>query len=272
MENILNLINENTIYILIAMAGMLFIVFSLCIILCIKQAKLRKRYDFFMGANQQPNVSLEEKLNEYFEQVCDIKEKYEKVLDTVNNMNENMNFCIQKVGVVRYNPFDELGGNLCFCVAMLDGKDNGVVLNGIHSKNGSYTYAKPIEMGVSPYVLSKEELEALEKAKNSAYDVQPKKIVKSKQRKQVSASMQEKENQMNNLFEKEKKTKQNSAMDKAKELTFKMDYEFKKEKKKEKYSDIEIMEKSKVNNMFAEMNQEEILKEAMQIVKNKIVS
>ena len=61
---------------------------------------------------------------------------------------------IQKVGLIRYNPFDEMGGNLCFALALLDGNDNGVVLNGIHSRTGSFTYAKPIEMGVSSFSAS----------------------------------------------------------------------------------------------------------------------
>ena len=94
-------------------------------------------------------------------------------------MSEN----IQKVGIVRYNPFDEMGGNLCFALALLDAKDNGVVLNGIHSRTGSFTYAKPIEMGVSTYVLSTEELQAVEMAQKNAYKRKAEKVVKVKPKK-----------------------------------------------------------------------------------------
>ena len=86
---------------------------------------------------------------------------------------------IQKVGLIRYNPFDEMGGNLCFALALLDGNDNGVVLNGIHSRTGSFTYAKPIEMGVSTYMLSEEELKAVEVAKNNTYQPEHEKVVKA---------------------------------------------------------------------------------------------
>ncbi|MBQ5709711.1 MAG: DUF4446 family protein, partial [Anaerotignum sp.] len=85
---------------------------------------------------------------------------------------------IQKIGLIRYNPFDEMGGNLCFALALLDGHDNGVVLNGIHSRTGSFTYAKPIEMGVSTYMLSEEEIKAVEMAKNHAYEPEHEKVVK----------------------------------------------------------------------------------------------
>jgi hypothetical protein len=71
-----------------------------------------------------------------------------------------------------------MGGNLCFALALLDGHDNGVVLNGIHSRTGSFTYAKPIEMGVSTYMLSEEEIKAVEMAKNNTYQPEHEKVVK----------------------------------------------------------------------------------------------
>lgn len=93
-------------------------------------------------------------------------------------MDKTMKSNIQKVGLIRYNPFDEMGGNLCFALALLDGSDNGVVLNGIHSRTGSFTYAKPIELGVSTYMLSDEEIKAVEMAKQNAYQPEHEKVVK----------------------------------------------------------------------------------------------
>ena len=104
--------------------------------------------------------------------------QYSKLLDMVTDMDKTDKSKIQKVGLIRYNPFDEMGGNLCFALALLDGNDNGVVLNGIHSRTGSFTYAKPIEMGVSTYMLSEEELKAVEVAKNNTYQPEHEKVVK----------------------------------------------------------------------------------------------
>lgn len=259
METILTIVNENTAYILMGMAGILFFLFILCIVLCIKQRKLKKRYDFFMGANRRPDISLEEKLNEYLQEVCTVKERYEKLLNIVNDMNENMNFCIQKVGVVRYNPFEEMGGNLCFCVAMLDANDNGVVLNGIHSRTGSYTYAKPIELGVSAYILSKEEMEALEKAKNNTYIKESK---KAKKEIQASVSLDKREKRIDDLYKDSQKRNQIYEKEKVKNEAM---------QKKEKYS---YAQKAldDTNRIFTEVGQEEMLKEAMKIVKNKVLS
>ena len=84
-------------------------------------------------------------------------------------LEHQLGYCIQKVGVIRYNPFDEMGGNLCFAVALLDEMDTGVVLNGILGREGSYTYAKQIEQGKSTYTLSAEEVQALDMAKRQGY-------------------------------------------------------------------------------------------------------
>ena len=62
-----------------------------------------------------------------------------------------------------------MGGNLCFAVAILNAENTGIVINGIHSRTGTFTYAKPVELGVSTYILSKEEQEAIDKAVASSY-------------------------------------------------------------------------------------------------------
>lgn len=71
---------------------------------------------------------------------------------------------LQKLGVVRFNPFPESGSDLSFSVALLDSKDNGVVITSLYGRSESRTYAKPILAGHSSYVLTEEEKEALAKA------------------------------------------------------------------------------------------------------------
>lgn len=133
-----------------------------------------------MGANRRPSHNLEKKIEKYYESSKQIEEKYTKLLDMVTDLDKTMKSNIQKVGLVRYNPFEEMGGNLCFALALLDGENNGVVLNGIHSRTGSFTYAKPIQMGVSIYMLSEEEIKAVQMAKEQAYQPEHEKVLKVK--------------------------------------------------------------------------------------------
>lgn len=73
-------------------------------------------------------------------------------------------FHIQKVGLVRFNPFNETGGDQSFSLSLLDGKDNGLVITGLHTRERTRLYLKPVKSGKSGYELSKEELKALQKA------------------------------------------------------------------------------------------------------------
>ncbi len=74
---------------------------------------------------------------------------------------------VQGVGVVRYNPFPEMGGNMSFSLALLDGSANGVVISVLNDRNGSRVYGKAVENGASTYTLSDEEQQALAQARRS---------------------------------------------------------------------------------------------------------
>ena len=103
-----------------------------------------------------------------------LKEKYAEV-DTVlkvvkqnrldiREINRRMEKSYQKLGIVKYDAFNEMGGKLSFAVAMLDNRDNGWIINAMHSREGCYTYVKEIVKGESYVELSEEEAEALDKA------------------------------------------------------------------------------------------------------------
>lgn len=204
MQMFLETVNNNMTYIVLSMAVIILLFLIFLIILSLKLSKLKKRYERFTGGEEIHSENLENMLYEYNENVKKSNETYGKVLSMIQEIDDEMKWCTQKIGVIRYNPFDEMGGNLCYAVAILDGKDNGVVLNGIHSRNGTFTYAKPIERGVSPYVLTEEELQALEKAKENAYKpddtkkiikvIKPTKIYKKKQKVEYKQEVKQEEN------------------------------------------------------------------------------
>lgn len=78
---------------------------------------------------------------------------------------------LQKIGVVRFNPFEDTGSDQSFVLAILDGKNNGFVFSSLHGRDRTRTYCKPVTNGnESEYPLSKEEREAIEKAKNDSFE------------------------------------------------------------------------------------------------------
>lgn len=71
---------------------------------------------------------------------------------------------VQKIGIVRFNPFSDSGGNMSFALALLDGKNNGIVISSLHSREGTRIYAKPLLEGKSKFSLTEEENEAINEA------------------------------------------------------------------------------------------------------------
>lgn len=169
MNGFSEFLNQNLLSIVVVLAILVVALIVVSIIALMEATKLRKRYEHFTGGKRRPEYNMEHQFKEFHEAASKMQQRYETLAQLVRDMDKNMSKCVQKVGVIRYNPFDEVGGNLCYALAILDTENNGVVLNGIHSRTGSFTYAKPIQLGVSEYVLSEEELKALEMAKANCY-------------------------------------------------------------------------------------------------------
>jgi hypothetical protein len=141
-------------------AGTALVLLVLCVVLLIKTIKLQKRVDNFFGSGDDKH-NIEKKLMHCLATVSAVDAKYDSVLDAIAYIERNLEICIQKVGIVRYNPFDNMGGDLCFALALLNKKNEGVVVNGIYGRDSSYTYGKAVSELKSKYPLSEEEKEAI---------------------------------------------------------------------------------------------------------------
>ena len=132
-------------------------------VLIVRFSNLNKRYKNFMEKLGQ-GKNIEEDLENYMYRVDKVERKNTEISNQVEAIEHNLTSCIQKIGMVRYNAFKDVGSDLSFALALLDEKNNGVVLNGIYAREMSNIYAKPIENGKSTYVVSEEEAQAIEKA------------------------------------------------------------------------------------------------------------
>ena len=110
----------------------------------------------------------EEKLPKNIREVSNYIKKLEKKVEAlseeIKNLKKDSKFSVQKTGLVRYNPFQDLGGDQSFSIALLDGNNNGVVITSLYAREGNRVFAKSIEKGESKYSLSGEEIEAIKKA------------------------------------------------------------------------------------------------------------
>lgn len=71
---------------------------------------------------------------------------------------------LQKVGLVRFNPFADTGSNMSFSIALLNGKNNGIVISSLHGREDTRIYAKPVAAGESKHPLTEEEKQAIRQA------------------------------------------------------------------------------------------------------------
>jgi len=105
-----------------------------------------------------------ENVKEVLRYLDNLEKKIEKCANSLENLEKVKNLPIQKMGIVRFNPFSGTGSDQSFSVALLNGENTGVVLTSIFSREGNRVYAKPVEAGESKYSLSEEEKEAIKKA------------------------------------------------------------------------------------------------------------
>ena len=148
---------------LIVISVILCILVIAFIVLLVKLFSINKKYKTFINKLGNGN-NIEEDLENYMYRVERVEKQHAEIRGLINAIDTNMANCIQKIGIVRYNAFKDTGSDLSFALAMLDEKNNGVVLNGIYSREMSNIYAKPVENGKSTYTISEEEQQAIQKA------------------------------------------------------------------------------------------------------------
>ena len=152
-------------YIIIGLAAVTVRLFILYIVNIVQMSKLKKNYRIFMEGKDAK--SLEETLVKRLDQVDELITANKTNQRNIQQLFNNMKFTFQKVGLVKYDAFNEMGGKLSFSLALLNETDDGFVLNAVHSREGCYTYIKEIVAGNSIIVLAEEEQEALNMAKEA---------------------------------------------------------------------------------------------------------
>ena len=149
-------------YIIIGLCILTFILLITVVVCIAKINKLNRTYDYFMRGKDAE--TLEDFIIEISEEVRRLQEEDRGAKETIRSINRNIRASYQKFGLVRYNAFKGMGGNLSFSMAMLDYTNSGFVLNSVHSREGCYLYLKRVDMGQTDGPLGNEEKEAVEQA------------------------------------------------------------------------------------------------------------
>lgn len=146
--------------------GINFLLLILYITNVVYLKKINKNYKKFMKKIGNGN-NIEETLKNYINKVEDVENSNKQTLQYCEKLKNEISLCIKKIGIVRYSAFKDTGSDLSFAVALLNDRNDGIILNGIYSREMSNIYAKQVKNGKCNNKLSQEENQALEIAVNS---------------------------------------------------------------------------------------------------------
>ncbi|WP_026883390.1 DUF4446 family protein [Clostridium akagii] len=162
MQNIMEIYNAYSIYIVAALILLVIILFIIIIIygksidrVEVRLKKLTRGID---------NTNLEELISSYMDRVEKTTEESDEIKKLYSDIHEKVDKCLQNISVLRFKAFENVGSDLSFSIAMLDNNKDGVVITSIYGRNESTTYAKPVDKGISRYELSVEENTVLNNA------------------------------------------------------------------------------------------------------------
>lgn len=121
----------------------------------------------FRFFSKKKNKEVPENLEQIWQFCQSLEQNLNKLTKDFENLKQTSHFFIQKIGIVRFNPFKETGGDQSFSIALLDGNNSGLVITSLYTREKNRIYAKPIKAGLSDYSLSVEEKKAITKAISS---------------------------------------------------------------------------------------------------------
>ena len=168
MEWVMGFFDQYGTLLLMGSLGLNILVIIFLIVNIGTSSNLKDKYRKLVGGTDGKQI--EGILFEHINRVEDVHRRLDGIESQLNVFDNRLSFCIQKVGIIRYNAFDDTGSDLSYSIALLDENNDGIIITGIYGRIETVSYAKPVKNGVSNYSLSVEELQALERAKVNALD------------------------------------------------------------------------------------------------------
>ncbi len=161
-STILSRLGIDPAFIFLFLIILIIALFVLYVNVSMKYDRLKNSYNSFMRGKD--GKTLEESILSKFSEIDGLAKLTKQNRQDVKDIYRKMEKDFKKLGIVKYDAFNEMGGKLSFALAMLDGNNSGWVINAMHSREGCYTYIKEIVKGESYVELAEEEAEALDRA------------------------------------------------------------------------------------------------------------
>jgi hypothetical protein len=142
----------------LALLSLLFVIIAL-----VKVKRIKKNLGILFSGKQA--ADLESILLAQTKEITQLDKEIQELFEISNRIHNLAQRSVHKVGIIRFNPFKDIGGDQSFALALLDGKNSGIVISSLHTREGTRIYSKPIAKGESEkYTLTEEEKQAIKTA------------------------------------------------------------------------------------------------------------
>jgi len=153
-------ISQNSFWFLISSLVLGIILLVLNLVLFLKLSSIRRQNKILFSGKDAK--SLEAVILKQTDELKDVDKEIQELFEISNKINNLALHSIHKIGIIRYNPFKDIGGDQSFAVALLDGKNSGLVISSLHTREGTRVYAKPVAKSESKkYPFTEEEKQAI---------------------------------------------------------------------------------------------------------------
>lgn len=144
-----------------AFLALLTLIFA--IVALVKIRNIKKSLKIFFSGKQAQD--LESVLLAQTKEITLLDKEIQELFEISNKLHALGQKSLHRVGIIRFNPFKDIGGDQSFALALLDGKNSGIVISSLHTREGTRIYSKPITKGESEkYALTEEEKQAIKTA------------------------------------------------------------------------------------------------------------
>jgi hypothetical protein len=141
--------------------SILGIIFSIIAFVKVKNV----RNDLIILFSGKKAADLEDIILAHTKNISQLDKEIQELFEISNKIHALASRSVHKVGIVRFNPFKDIGGDQSFAIALLDGKNSGIVISSLHTREGTRIYSKPVEKGeAGKYSLTSEEYQAIKEA------------------------------------------------------------------------------------------------------------
>ena len=168
MEDLKTLFQSNNAALWLALSALLAVAFVWILRLQIDFSRMKRHYRSLASGVETGN--LEQILDTHLAHLYNTSSKVEELVTLCNHLNDTQRRSVQRIGIVRFNPFNDTGGDQSFAIALLNGSGDGLVISSLFSRTGNRIFAKSILQGRSKYPLTAEEEQAIIQANSTALD------------------------------------------------------------------------------------------------------